>query len=69
MRDGSHLEMRLMTKRKAPSGRMDNRNQGNTMLTTPMQNSTMDRFWSTISACMVSRTSTEGRQTKADTHG
>lgn len=53
-----YLEMRLTMKRNAPMGRMEKRNQGKTTLTTPTQNSTMDRFCSTISACMVNRTST-----------
>lgn len=47
-----------MSQRKAPRGRMVIRNQGKMMPTTPKQNSTRVRFWSSISVCMVRRTST-----------
>ena len=54
----------MTMQRKAPRGRIEIRNQGKTMPTIPKQNSTRVRFCSSISACIVRRTSTVGRKNK-----
>lgn len=53
-----NLEILLTMIRNTPKGMMENRNHGNTVLTTPRQKRTNVRFWSSISDCIARRTST-----------